>query len=851
MLDTNRLLRSPLLGLGLLVLVGGCTGSNDALQSGGGGQGAPPDAGPSGGAPAGGSTGGEAVGGSTGGAPVGGSTGGAPVGGDTGGDPAGGSSGGATGGDPAGGSGGGVDPDRDSDDDGVPDVDDNCPRSANNNQADADDDGLGDVCDPCPETPDPTGDPAACASACETGVVESRPCAGVDVREERACVEGAWSPWSGCREPPECTDGETEVQACPDAPAVTQVRVCADGRWGEYSACEPACAPETIERRPCAGAPALEQQRTCDGGLWSDWSVCEPECVGEEREVRDCLDGRPGTEYRNCEGGLWSAWSECVLTPECDAGARQTRACAAPQGPGTQSRDCLEGFWGGWSVCLAEPVCVDGAVEVDDCVTPAGRPGEAQRVCVGGFWGAFSACEALPECAAGQEQRRACGLNGRGEDRRVCVDGFYSSWSCTDPDECIDGSVRNQMCPESAAIQVSECVLGVWGPFSACPALGPCDSPVGLIEVGDAPLAVELSTVGRADAFGAGCGSGGRGADALYQVRVAQAGRYRFEIIRANIDTVLSLRALCEAENTELACNDDLAADNRNSAFEVDLLPGEYSLLLDAFGVGEMGTATVNIRPPLPPAACIDDDNETPATATPFDMGDGFPSVFLGDQSLCEVVDPRDYFGFTLPTAGLVFAEVRPTEPLTGGTVFGGFYRGNVGIGFAVESDGAFTVRTYADEGGDYTFGLSANGLNGPYGYEVEFYHSPSITCAAAQRPGCIPCTDALDPNDNINQARAINLNQDYANLYVCGAEADFYSVQLAANREVRIDVDINAMLGDFALVLTDGRNSVPMQMSLDGLRYTFEGVPPAAGRYSVNVRPNPGEVSYRLRVSQ
>ena len=75
--------------------------------------------------------------------------------------------------------------------------------------------------------------------------------------------------------------------------------------------------------------------------------------------------------------------------------------------------------------------------------------------------------------------------------------------------------------------------------------------------------------------------------------------------------------------------------------------------------------------------------------------------------------------------------------------------------------------------------------------------------------------------------------------------------MQLAANREFRIDVDINAMLGDFALLVTNGRDILPMQMSLNGLRYTFEGTPAVAGRYYVNIRPNPGEVSYRLRVSQ
>jgi Thrombospondin type 3 repeat len=44
---------------------------------------------------------------------------------------------------------------NDSDGDGVCDADDNCPATANPNQADADGDGVGDVCDNCPEVANP------------------------------------------------------------------------------------------------------------------------------------------------------------------------------------------------------------------------------------------------------------------------------------------------------------------------------------------------------------------------------------------------------------------------------------------------------------------------------------------------------------------------------------------------------------------------------------------------------------------------------------------------------------------------------------------------------------------------
>ena len=58
--------------------------------------------------------------------------------------------------------------DYDIDNDGVDNIEDNCPRTPNSNQTDSDSDGLGDVCDDCPHVYDPLqklddiGLPAAC-----------------------------------------------------------------------------------------------------------------------------------------------------------------------------------------------------------------------------------------------------------------------------------------------------------------------------------------------------------------------------------------------------------------------------------------------------------------------------------------------------------------------------------------------------------------------------------------------------------------------------------------------------------------------------------------------------------------
>jgi hypothetical protein len=61
--------------------------------------------------------------------------------------------------------------DDDADDDGIPDAEDNCPATPNQDQADADGDGVGDVCDNCPNVANPNQedtDGDGTGDACET-----------------------------------------------------------------------------------------------------------------------------------------------------------------------------------------------------------------------------------------------------------------------------------------------------------------------------------------------------------------------------------------------------------------------------------------------------------------------------------------------------------------------------------------------------------------------------------------------------------------------------------------------------------------------------------------------------------
>jgi hypothetical protein len=72
----------------------------------------------------------------------------------------------------------------------------------------------------------------------------------------------------------------------------------------------------------------------------------------------------------------------------------------------------------------------------------------------------------------------------------------------------------------------------------------------------------------------------------------------------------------------------------------------------------------------------------------------------------------------------------------------------------------------------------------------------------------------------------------------------------LAADRDFRVDLDVLALLGDFTLWVSNGRDRVAVVETNEGARRTIVGRAPVDGRYYVTVRPNPGELSYRLRVT-
>ena len=85
-----------------------------------------------------------------------------------------------------------------------------------------------------------------------------------------------------------------------------------------------------------------------------------------------------------------------------------------------------------------------------------------------------------------------------------------------------------------------------------------------------------------------------------------------------------------------------------------------------------------------------------------------------------------------------------------------------------------------------------------------------------------------------------------------CGSDVDFYRVNLVGGRDVNVTVSIRAMLGDMTVLLVSAAGqAIQTNVARNGLDYTYTARVPANGNYFVNIRANPGEAGYSLRVTQ
>ncbi|MBN1773993.1 MAG: hypothetical protein JXB32_22225 [Deltaproteobacteria bacterium] len=112
----------------------------------------------------------------------------------------------------------------------------------------------------------------------------------------------------------------------------------------------------------------------------------------------------------------------------------------------------------------------------------------------------------------------------------------------------------------------------------------------------DAPILAAGETVrGRTSGtgrFGAACGEGAGGPEAVYQLRVRERSRVELSV-EAEFDSVLHVRRDCVDPGTAVDCNDD-AGDSNHSALDLQLDPGTYYVFVDGYGEGgESGPFTL------------------------------------------------------------------------------------------------------------------------------------------------------------------------------------------------------------------------------------------------------------------
>ena len=103
----------------------------------------------------------------------------------------------------------------------------------------------------------------------------------------------------------------------------------------------------------------------------------------------------------------------------------------------------------------------------------------------------------------------------------------------------------------------------------------------------------DYSTVDRENHYGAGCASGARGGEVVYQITVGEPSIITAEIVNATYDTAMHLRAACDDAESEITCDDD-GGSGTLSRISRAVEAGSYYLFVDGYS-DRRGTGTVEI----------------------------------------------------------------------------------------------------------------------------------------------------------------------------------------------------------------------------------------------------------------
>jgi hypothetical protein len=241
----------------------------------------------------------------------------------------------------------------DTDTDLVPDLDDNCPLTANAGQADADRDGIGNVCDACPSD---AGNDADGDGLC--GDVDNCP-AVANPAQADGDLDGAGDACDNCLAVPNSTqsnvDGDLHGDACDPCPLDALNDVDLDGICGNADNCPAAANPGQDDGDAdgvgtvCDNCPANANPSQADGDADGTGNPC------------DCAPGDPGAfavpnEVQNLlfdADGATLTWTSAVpasgpgtvhdlrrgLVDDLPVETGPPDTCLAPGSPGTSTSD--------------------------------------------------------------------------------------------------------------------------------------------------------------------------------------------------------------------------------------------------------------------------------------------------------------------------------------------------------------------------------------------------------------------------------------------------------------------------------------------------------------------------------
>ncbi len=98
---------------------------------------------------------------------------------------------------------------------------------------------------------------------------------------------------------------------------------------------------------------------------------------------------------------------------------------------------------------------------------------------------------------------------------------------------------------------------------------------------------VRGTTTGRPDLFHATCAYGAASADAVYSFHLDAPSRVEVRV-SSSYDSAVYIRSSCLNDDTEIACNDDLA-DERHAGVSTALPAGDYFVFIDGYESGHAG----------------------------------------------------------------------------------------------------------------------------------------------------------------------------------------------------------------------------------------------------------------------